>query len=288
MNNTEYKIAWITVIVGTVVTACGIGLVGVSARFSYAGYETVWSTVPMAGAVGAIVSVLAYAVFFAATNAAKRKAYMVGLVSLLFGFALTAADMYGNFQALNADVSTEQAEYEQQSAAYSVAETATRDATAGLAELKEVGDLIDAATEKSDIEKIQLKLIRFGLYEGRVDGQRGGLTEKAMLAFGKYALEQGKTLQDVIDTNAATLSKGKPQPLNNSKGNTAIWVAIGVSLANVLCSIIGAALLSSAMVAKPREDEVDEEDLNDLEDAAAQFLNGLGAKVVKAHFRTAA
>jgi len=288
MNKTEYKIAWITVIVGIVVTACGIGLVGISASFSYAGYEIVWSTVPMAGAVGAIVSVLAYVVFFAATNAAKRKAWLVACASLMFGLALTCADMFGNFQALDADVSTELAEYEEGVANYAIATEATQAAKAGIAELEEVRTLIDTAETPDDMKNVQLKLISFGLYEGRVDGQRGGLTETAMREFGKYSLDKKDSLQATIDSNAEVLRKGEPLPVNNSKSSTAIYVAIGVSLANVLCSIIGSALLSSGMVEVPRDDEINEEDLDDLEDAAADFLNTLGAKVVKAHFRPAA
>ena len=234
----------------------GIGSVIVSAGVSYEGYQHRWSF----GEIGPVIAILAFAfsgaVGLLRTTGKRTEAAGASLIALVFiGF-----DIYGNTLHTGGTVDEKGLDYSNAVAAREIAQSTLPALQADID--RQQAEL--ATVSGDDIPAAQRLLKSKGLYKGRIDGDPGGLTEKAMEDFGEMLradiaanTDEARTLRGVI---AAPLP---PRP-KASEGYEAIVLAFLLTLASSAASFF-AGLVAAG---RKREEEIE----RDVDDALGEVF----------------
>lgn len=214
----------------------------VSAKFSYEGFAGTFDTIPGAGWIGvgfaalAFVTASAVRIFGDDSDTAMRN-LALGLLALAF-----AGDVSGNWQAMTLQtVTASQADLDRSSAYEEASQSLPRvrgeiEALTGQLSLIGGGDIVAA----------QRLLKTAGFYQGKLDGDAGGKTEAAMLAFGRDARPRLDALKAREAGLAETLAGGAPVNKGDHRAALNMLFAVLLTISTSLASIIGTRLLIGA------------------------------------------
>lgn len=190
-------------VAGWTIIAAGTGLACLSGWLAYQGFETMIA-IPFVGWIGPCVALSLIGLGVAVESEIRVRrwgsAAVLGLI-LISGAALdrhsgelALAEMVNAVSQENAD---RQAAFEEAVKEKSAAETLASDLAAEL-------ELMTS----DRIEEAQLKLAGLGLYAGRIDGERGPITLKAMFDRGAEIRPQLATAREDVKAASAVVAAG--------------------------------------------------------------------------------
>lgn len=267
-------------LVSIVLIATGCAAVWFSMQYSYTGFSRSFPTIPQVGNLGVIFAILAFVMVSMVTVLAKRGLFMNSMLAGLLALMCCAIDVMGNFQALHSDSIIDTKQYQELSAGYSTAVDALERQLKEAASIETVRELM-VSDEPEGIKKAQLYLQSRGLYDGRIDGERGGLTIEATTSHGQYLAERSEELVSLIASNEAIIAKGAPI-LPKDRTIYSWLFAVSLTLFGAACSYFGSILYyigtgaDREKAAETEEDELDARVADALENELIQLRSEVG------------
>lgn len=254
MNN------FIRISIGFVIAGFGVLVLINSANMSYQGYEGHFENLTGAGLIGVGVAGLAFFCAGAIGIAARSGMKDVAIIAALMAAVCFCGDVYGNHLATGGEVEATRARALQGVAAFEEASTAIIETRERISMVRT--DL--AVIAGSDIPAAQRLLKAKGLYDGRVDGIPGGLTEQAMSEFGQALRGELEKLGTAEAAQGEIVSRGAPELPGEHEGTFALAIAFLLTALSMAASAIGLPL----MVGKPIDGE---QELAELEGVMDEF-----------------
>lgn len=250
---------WYVAVLAAALMIIGIAMVGFSASYSMTGFRLSFENIPGVGWMGVLFAALAFVAVSVATTLISRKHYMLGIIATIMALACGLIDVSGNYQALTASNQVEAQAYTDRLANYSTSVEALT-SYRGEAELNQTFVKLMLSTDTTGIAQAQRHLIAEGLYEGRVDGVRGPLTNSAMLEYGKRMTERNAELKTLILSNEGVVKLGAPVELVD-RSRYSIMFAVALTLLGAFCSLASSALFQIALNDSERDALAEAEEL---------------------------
>ena len=171
-----------------------LGLAGISGFVSNSGLSAMLPGIPGIGYLGFVIAVALVGLGVAVSSevASQRFAGAAIFAAFLAGTAFT--DRQTNFISFQSQVQAADQVAEDRNAAYRESAQALKLTRAEISKL-EAELVLMQSQDAEGIKKAQLLLSGLGLYEGKIDGQRGPKTLNAMRAYGKALRERLGTLR---------------------------------------------------------------------------------------------
>lgn len=241
---------------GLTLVGASLGLSVLSGLTSHAGLSELLPGIPFIGYLGFVIAISLVGLGVAVSSEMALRQWIGALVlgALLAGIAL--ADRQTNFIAFQSQVLAADQEAADRNAAYSTAVDALTRTRAEIETLELHFELMQA-NEPERIKQAQLLLSSLGLYSGRIDGDRQGLTLAATRAYGGELRERLNTLRETEGLHTATVAGGtavSEAPFDMAQA--ALYASL-ITLFSLVLSFAGGYLVSGAQSI--------EEDLDELE-----------------------
>ena len=237
---------------GYTLILASLGLAGISGFVSNSGLSAMLPGIPGIGYLGFVIAVALVGLGVAVSSevASQRFAGAAIFAAFLAGTAFT--DRQTNFISFQSQVQAADQVAEDRNAAYRESAQALKLTRAEISKL-EAELVLMQSQDAEGIKKAQLLLSGLGLYEGKIDGQRGPRTLNAMRAYGKALRERLGTLRTDETKHSSIVSQGEVKSAAPFDMDQASLYATLITVFSVLLSFAGGYLTSSG-----KEDEIEQ------------------------------